>query len=36
MRVFLTGSLGYVGTVLEELLQKENFEVVGCDVGYFP
>jgi len=36
MKVFVTGSLGYVGTVLEDLLQKENFEIKGCDVGYFP
>ena len=36
MKVFVTGNFGYVGTVLEDLLEKENFEVVGCDIGYFP
>tara|TARA_Y100001936_G_C16091063_1_gene686245 strand:+ start:5980 stop:6990 length:1011 start_codon:yes stop_codon:yes gene_type:complete len=36
MKVFVTGNLGYVGTVLEDLLKKENFEVEGCDAGYFP
>ena len=36
MKVFLTGNYGYVGTVLENLLEKENFEIVGCDIGYFP
>jgi nucleoside-diphosphate-sugar epimerase len=36
MKVFLTGNYGYVGTVLENLLEKVNFEIVGCDIGYFP
>ena len=36
MKVFVTGNLGYVGTVLEDLLQKENYEIQGCDIGYFP
>ncbi|RZD43524.1 MAG: NAD(P)-dependent oxidoreductase, partial [Thaumarchaeota archaeon] len=36
MKVFVTGNLGYVGTVLENLLEEENFEIIGCDIGYFP
>lgn len=36
MRVFLTGHRGYVGNVLAQMLSKENFEVIGCDVEYFP
>jgi len=36
MKVFVTGNFGYVGAVLEDLLEKENFEMVGCDIGYFP
>jgi nucleoside-diphosphate-sugar epimerase len=36
LKVFLTGNLGYVGNVLSELLTKQNIEIVGCDVNYFP
>ena len=36
MKVLVTGNLGYVGTVLSELLDNENFQVEGCDIGYFP
>lgn len=36
MKVFLTGHLGYVGKVLLQKLLEQNFEVVGCDVGYYP
>ncbi len=28
--------MGYVGSVLTEALVAKNFEVTGCDVGYFP
>jgi len=28
--------MGYVGSVLTEVLVKKNFQVTGCDVGYFP
>ena len=35
-RVLVTGNLGYVGNVLVDMLLKENYEVVGCDTGYFP
>ena len=36
MKVFLTGNLGYVGTVLHKRLLENKHEVTGCDVGYFP
>ena len=36
MKVFLTGHLGYVGNVLAKMLIEQNFEVKGCDVGFFP
>lgn len=36
MRVLVTGNLGYVGSVITEKLISQNFEVLGCDVGYFP
>lgn len=28
--------MGYVGNVLTEMLTRQNFDVVGCDVEYFP
>lgn len=31
MKVLVTGSLGYIGTVLVPMLDKEGFEVVGLD-----
>ena len=36
VKIFLTGHMGYVGSVLTEALVKKNFEVTGCDVGYYP
>jgi len=36
MRIFLTGHLGYVGSVLLKYAIKDNFEVTGCDIGYYP
>ena len=36
MKVFLTGNLGYVGTVLHKKLLENNHKVIGCDIGYFP
>ncbi|HEX5359029.1 MAG TPA: SDR family oxidoreductase, partial [Candidatus Nitrosotalea sp.] len=35
MKIFLTGHLGYVGSILAKQLLKENFEITGYDVGYF-
>ena len=28
--------MGYVGSVLAQVLVKNNFEVTGCDIGYYP
>lgn len=36
MKVFLTGHRGYVGNVMHKMLTKNNYDVVGCDVGFYP
>jgi len=36
MKILLTGHLGYVGSVMINQLTKKNFDVLGCDVGYYP
>jgi nucleoside-diphosphate-sugar epimerase len=36
LKVLVTGNLGYVGSVITENLISQGFEVLGCDVGYFP
>lgn len=36
MKVFVTGHKGYVGNAMTKLLLEENFEVVGCDLEYYP
>ena len=36
MKVFVTGNLGYVGTVLHKRLLESKHDVTGCDIGYFP
>lgn len=33
-KILVTGNLGYIGSVLTEVLQK-NFDVVGYDIGFF-
>ncbi|HXS81188.1 MAG TPA: SDR family oxidoreductase [Methylomirabilota bacterium] len=35
MRVLVTGNLGYVGTVMTPLLERDGHEVRGLDTGYF-
>lgn len=35
MKVFVTGHKGYVGSVLTQMLLKENYDVVGCDIEYY-
>jgi len=34
-RILVTGSLGYLGSVLTDFLLKKGFEVVGYDTGFF-
>jgi len=36
MKVFVTGHLGYVGTVLANMVVQQNYDITGCDVGYYP
>ncbi len=36
MKVFVTGNKGYVGNVLTHQLLMQGFEVIGCDINYFP
>jgi len=36
VNVLVTGNLGYVGDVLTNMLLQEKYEVIGCDVGYYP
>jgi len=36
MKVFVTGHLGYVGTVLVNMVVQQNYDITGCDVGYYP
>ena len=36
MKVLVTGNLGYVGNVLTRMLLNQKFEVIGCDVGFYP
>jgi len=35
MRILLTGSNGYIGSVMAPILRKAGHDVVGLDVGYF-
>ncbi len=34
-KVLVTGSLGYLGSVLTEYLERNGFEVIGYDTGFF-
>ena len=36
VKIFVTGSCGYVGSVLTNMLIDQNYDVTGCDVGYYP
>jgi nucleoside-diphosphate-sugar epimerase len=36
VKIFVTGSSGYVGQVMVKRILEKNFDVVGCDVEYFP
>lgn len=33
--ILITGNLGYVGSVLTDFLVKQNYNIVGVDVGWF-
>ena len=35
MRVFVTGHLGYIGTILTPMLLQAGHEVVGCDADLY-
>ena len=35
MKILITGNLGYIGSVLVPYLQKDRYEVIGFDVGYY-
>lgn len=35
MKILVTGNLGYIGSVLTDILTKESIDFVGYDVGYF-
>ncbi|MGD8286819.1 MAG: NAD(P)-dependent oxidoreductase, partial [Desulfobacterales bacterium] len=35
MKVFVTGSHGYIGTVLIPMLQQKNHDVVGADTDLY-
>lgn len=35
MKVLITGSLGYIGSVLTDYLARQGFDVIGYDTGFF-
>lgn len=35
MRVLLTGSQGYIGTVLSSMLKQKLYSVVSYDTGFY-
>ena len=35
MKILVTGSQGYIGTVLCQILKEKKYNVVGYDVGYY-
>lgn len=35
MKVFVTGNLGYIGSVLTDILLEKNIDFIGYDAGYF-
>ena len=35
MKILVTGNMGYIGTVLVPLLEKESYHVIGYDTNYY-
>lgn len=35
MKILLTGSKGYIGTVLTQILIEKGHDIIGYDIGYF-
>jgi len=35
MNILVTGNLGYIGTVLTDVLKRKEYVVVGYDIGYY-
>jgi nucleoside-diphosphate-sugar epimerase len=35
MKIFVTGTEGYLGSLLTPLLMQNGHEVTGCDTGYY-
>ena len=34
-RILVTGNIGYIGSVLTDILYEKNYDVVGLDIGYY-
>lgn len=34
-KILVTGSLGYIGSVLTDYLKKKNYDCIGYDIGFF-
>ncbi len=35
MKVFVTGNLGYIGSILTDILLEKKIDFIGYDIGYF-
>ena len=35
MKILVTGNLGYVGTILTEVLNQKGYDFIGLDVGFY-
>ena len=35
MKVLVTGNLGYIGSVLTDILLEKNIDFIGYDIGFF-
>jgi nucleoside-diphosphate-sugar epimerase len=34
-KVLVTGDVGYIGSVLTDMLRERSYSILGCDTGYF-